>query len=135
MVKKIAIAAGGLVALLLLYILVWTGSPMEVAGVDDYRKYEGTIDWDAVTAEATPLLQEFIRIKTIRADEHKASLWLQARLKKEGIASRIYAHPDDPSRSNLVAEIIPDNPDPDGGMILSSHTDVVEVNEEKWERV
>lgn len=130
--KKLILGIGGLLLLILLYVLISTGDDLEVADAEDIRKYEGQVDWEAVNREATPLLQELIRMRTIRADEHRASVWLKQILEKEGIPVRIYRHPENPNRSNLVAELIPDNPDPDGGIVLSSHTDVVEVEPGKW---
>lgn len=134
MKKKTASITGIILGIFILHFILATGDQLEIADIEQVHKTDAKIDWQVVTDQATPLLQELIRIKTIRGDEHKASLWIQRVLKKEGIHSRIYRHPENPSRSNLVAELIPKKAGSNDGIILSSHTDVVEVEPGKWKQ-
>lgn len=139
LVKKILIIVGSLLLLLLVITALWTASPLEMADEGEITRLDPqkaqNINWPAVTDEATGYLQDLLRMKTIRGNEHQVSLYIKKILESEGIEVRIYQHPEDPTRSNLVAEIIPDNMDSsmkDEGIILTGHSDVVEVNEEKW---
>ncbi|MBU45368.1 MAG: peptidase [Spirochaetaceae bacterium] len=139
--KKSLLILSGVFLLVILITVLWTASPLAMADEGDYTRLDPakaqSIDWPAITDEATVYLQDLLRMRTIRGDEHQASLYIQKILEKEGIAVRIYQHPEDPRRSNLVAEIIPDDIAPeykDEGIILTGHSDVVEVNPERWKQ-
>ncbi len=139
--KKILVIGSAVFVLILIITALWTASPLEMAEEGKYTKLDPqkaqNINWPAVTDEATGYLQDLLRMKTIRGNEHQVSVYIKDILEKEGIPVRIYQHPEDPSRSNLVAELIPENQDPalkDEGIILTGHSDVVEVNEENWKQ-
>ncbi|MCB1170785.1 MAG: M20/M25/M40 family metallo-hydrolase, partial [Leptospiraceae bacterium] len=139
--KKVLLGAAGILLLIIVITIFWTAEPLEMAGPDEYTTLDpekaDQIDWNQITREATGYLQDLLRMRTIRGDEDQVSQYLKKILEKEGIAVRIYKHPQDPSRSSLVAEIIPENLDPelaDEGIILTGHSDVVEVNAENWKQ-
>ena len=137
--KKIWLGVGGLVAAIIIITAFWTASPLELADAADIHRLDkqtaDSIDYDALTKEATVYLQDLIRMRTVRGDEDQASQYIKKVLEKEGIEVRIYPYPGQPSRSNLVAEIVPDTiPEEykDQGIILTGHSDVVEAPPEEW---
>ena len=99
---------------------------------------QGDIDWAAVAAEATTLLQELVRRDTINppqpdskktnADETSLLKWVQEILKKDGIDSEIFESA--PGRGNLVARLKGETPGK--GLLLMAHVDVVNVDKSKW---
>jgi acetylornithine deacetylase/succinyl-diaminopimelate desuccinylase-like protein len=90
------------------------------------------IDWKAVTAEASELLRDYIRINTTNppGGEEAGALFLRDLLAKDGIASTLYDAGD--SRVSLAARL-----EGTGGsgkpIVLLSHIDVVPVEQEHWE--
>jgi acetylornithine deacetylase len=54
--------------------------------------------------------------------------WVEAFLRERGIASQRIARADG-EKANLLARI---GPDEDGGVVLSGHTDVVPVDDQRW---
>lgn len=140
-VKKTLLGGVALLLLIILISIFWTARPLEMAREGDYTRLDGqkagSLDWPGITEEATVYLQDLLRMRTIRDKEHLVSEYVRRVLEKEGIQVRVYRHPENPMRSNLVAEIVPENPDPelaDEGIILTGHSDVVEVNPEKWKQ-
>jgi acetylornithine deacetylase/succinyl-diaminopimelate desuccinylase-like protein len=87
------------------------------------------IDWDGVTAEATQLLSDYLRIDTSNppGNEALAVDFLGSLLDAEGIAFE--RAESAPRRSNLFARLGP----PTGGVCLLNHTDVVPVERQYWE--
>ncbi len=88
-----------------------------------------TIDWDAVTAEATTLLRAYIRIDTSNppGNEAKATAFLGDILAAEGVAFETAESA--PGRANLIATLGPDAE----RLCLLNHTDVVPVERQYWE--
>lgn len=83
------------------------------------------------TQRAVSLLQQLVRIDTTNppGNEEEAALFLEAILKKEGIASEIFR--SGPKRANILARI--EGKKKGGPVVLLSHTDVVAAKEEEWE--
>lgn len=89
-----------------------------------------TLDWEAVTAEATSLLAEYIAIDTSNppGNETEACSFLGAILRREGLEYEIYETA--PGRANLVCRLTGDGTA--GALVLLNHTDVVPVEREFW---
>ncbi len=90
-----------------------------------------TIDWDAVTEEATDLLSRYIAIDTSNPPgrEQAAADFLAGVLREDGIECQIYPLPD--GRANLSARL------PGDGrkrpFVLLNHMDVVPVEHAFWQ--
>ncbi|MDV6234844.1 M20/M25/M40 family metallo-hydrolase [Leptospira ellisii] len=91
-----------------------------------------TVDWNKRNEEAAKILQDLIRIKSVRSNELEVALYLQKLLRKEGIPSKIYASKKHPTRANLVAVLEPRRPYINKGIILGNHVDVVEADASEW---
>lgn len=89
------------------------------------------VDYAALSEEAARDLQAYIRIATVRGREREGAQFLKAILDKRGIASRLIAYPGKPDRVSLVAELKGRNSEK-GGLILTSHIDVVEADAREW---
>jgi len=126
--KKILLAVAGLFTALIIYILLDTGRGLESTPL---RLTGPEMPYQALREEATPILQELLRIQSIRGNERAAAEKLRAILEKEGIQVRLLHKDGHPDRANLVAELIPPNPGGEG-VILSSHLDVVEADASEW---
>lgn len=89
----------------------------------------GTIDWDGVTAEATALLREYIRIDTSNppGNEARAVEFLGHILAAERIPFETAVSA--PGRSNLYARF----GEARDSVCLLNHTDVVPVEREYWD--
>ncbi len=89
-----------------------------------------TTPWESIHPEALTHLQNLIRLNTVNppGNEQIAVDYLAALLKKEGIDYQIVTAA--PGRSNLVARI--SSGTSEGPLLLSSHLDVVPVEEKKW---
>ena len=89
------------------------------------------IDWEAVAAEATSLLSEFIAIDTSNppGNEDAACAFLRAVLQREGIESDLYE--TGPGRVSLYSRL--EGNGSGGPLILLNHTDVVPVEREFWD--
>lgn len=87
------------------------------------------IDWNQATAEASGLLQEYLRIDTSNppGNEALAVEWLAGILEREGIPFETAESA--PGRSNLIAHL----GDGTGGVCLLNHTDVVPVERSFWD--
>lgn len=87
-------------------------------------------NFDALAAEATTWLQEYLRIRTVNppGNETEGAKFLQAVLAREGITSEILE--SEPGRGNLVARL------PGTGarrpLVLLSHIDVVPADSARW---
>ena len=93
---------------------------------------EPALDWDALTAEATELLSDYIRVDTVNppGNETRACAWLGRILEREGVSYRLY-DPGASDRASLVATIEGDGSRGDA-LILLNHTDVVPFEREHW---
>jgi acetylornithine deacetylase/succinyl-diaminopimelate desuccinylase-like protein len=90
------------------------------------------IDWGEVSAEATELLCEYIRINTTNppGGEEAGALYLRGLLEKEGFKTDLYDAGD--SRVSIGSRL-----EGRGGgkpIVLLSHIDVVPVEEEHWKQ-
>ena len=87
-------------------------------------------DFDALAAEATMWLQEYLRIRTVNppGNETEGAKFLQSVLAREGIAAEIFESA--PGRGNLYARL------PGTGaarpMVLLHHIDVVPADSARW---
>ncbi len=90
------------------------------------------VPWDKRTEEATKILSELLRIPTVRGNEMQAVKYIQGILTKEGIPSRLVIDPKNPSRPNLIAELEPNAPTGEKGIILANHLDTVEFDAKEW---
>ena len=97
-----------------------------------------SIDWDAITDEATQLIADFIRIDTSNPPgrERAACEWLAAIFRREGIDDIAFYDASDGSehgaeRMNMTATLPGDGSK--APLILLSHTDVVPVEREYWD--
>ena len=91
------------------------------------------IDWSEVTAEATALLGDYLRINTTNppGGEEAGALFLRDLLARDGIASELHDAGD--SRVSISARLpgrAGSNAKP---IVLLSHIDVVPVEEEHWD--
>ncbi|MCB1167978.1 MAG: hypothetical protein KDK33_17615, partial [Leptospiraceae bacterium] len=79
--KKIWLGVGGLVAAIIIITAFWTASPLELADAADIHRLDkqtaDSIDYDALTKEATVYLQDLIRMRTVRGDEDQASQYIK----------------------------------------------------------
>ena len=93
---------------------------------------EPALDWDALTAEATELLSEYIRVDTVNppGNESRACAWLAGILDREGIPYRRF-DPGSGARDSLAATIAGDGSRGDA-LILLNHSDVVPFEREHW---
>jgi acetylornithine deacetylase/succinyl-diaminopimelate desuccinylase-like protein len=92
----------------------------------------GLVDWPALTAEASRLLCDYVKIDSAHPAGRtvETAAFIADVLASEGIESRVYPTPD-PGRVNLVARVAADNPD-DKPVLLSNHMDVVQAVESDW---
>src|SRR5689334_19032757 len=91
-------------------------------------------DFDALAAEATEILQRYIRIDTTNppGNEGMAADFLAGILKTEGIESRELAAV--PGRTNLIATLPAEAPGPKPFLFLN-HTDVVPAEAAHWQQL
>lgn len=90
-----------------------------------------SVDYAVIGEAAAADLQKYIRIATVRGKERDGALFLKAILDQRGIPSRLIAYPGKPERVSLVAELKGKN-SAKGGLILTSHIDVVEAVASEW---
>ncbi|MBE7438127.1 MAG: M20/M25/M40 family metallo-hydrolase [Spirochaetales bacterium] len=128
MLKKILLALAGFLLVLLVYIFLDTGRGLDPAGS---TQTAATLPYQALREEATPILQELLRIRSIRGNERAVAEKLRSIIEREGIPVRLLHKKGHPDRVNLVAELIPEQPGEEG-IILSSHLDVVEADASEW---
>lgn len=82
--------------------------------------------------EPSVILSDLIKIKSIRDHEDKVVHYLSKIFDREGIGYEILNHPDHSSKKILLATIGPQ--DKKDGVVLMSHSDVVEAHESWIER-
>ena len=124
--KKIFI----LIPLILIWVAFDTSTPLHL---DKWKgQIKADINWKNIQSEATEILQGYIKIKSIRGNELEAVNYLSAILNKEGIKTKIIPLPNNPKRAILLAEIQPSQPTKKPGVILASHSDVVEAQAAEW---
>jgi acetylornithine deacetylase/succinyl-diaminopimelate desuccinylase-like protein len=109
-----------------------SGDPIKIADPNSIPKLMINPDWSSKSSEIVKILQDYLKIPTVRGKENEASIFLQNILKNEGISSTLIPCPGNPERSNLIAELIPESPITKKGIILINHTDVVEANSSEW---
>ncbi|EPG47940.1 peptidase, M20/M25/M40 domain protein [Leptospira kirschneri serovar Cynopteri str. 3522 CT] len=88
-------------------------------------------DYGKIAEEASKDLQTYLKIQTIRGNEKQAVLFLKSLFDKRGIKTRIFEVPGKPERASIMAEI--KGTDPQGGLILTNHIDVVEADPNEWD--
>ncbi|MFP6609227.1 MAG: M20/M25/M40 family metallo-hydrolase [Deltaproteobacteria bacterium] len=93
-----------------------------------------SIDWAAVTEEATGILRDYIRIDTTNppGNEEAGALFLQGILERDGIPSRL--HDAGEGRVSISARLEGTGGDGLRPICLLSHIDVVPVEREHWTR-
>lgn len=95
-----------------------------------------TIDWDAVTEEATDLLCQFLRIDTTNppGNEEPAARFLADVLRRNGIEGiTFYDASDAESRGRLNLRAVLKGDGSARPLVLLNHTDVVPVEREGWQ--
>lgn len=92
-----------------------------------------SVDWDAVTNEATDLLCQFIAIDTSNPPgrEEAAARFLASVLEREGVGPAAYYDAGGEGRVSMSARLRGDGSR--GALILLNHTDVVPVEPQYWE--
>ena len=100
----------------------------------DTTSVEKAIDWDAVGAESTKILQEYIQVDTTNpvGNETRGAEFLGEILKNEGIPYEI--HESSPGRGNLIARLEAAGDPEQGALCMLSHIDVVTAEHDKWEQ-
>jgi acetylornithine deacetylase/succinyl-diaminopimelate desuccinylase-like protein len=88
------------------------------------------ISWEPIHKEAISHLQSLIRLNTVNppGNERIAIDYIADILKKEGIEFETFEKEE--GRTNLIARL--PGTSSDGALLLSSHVDVVPVEEDKW---
>lgn len=127
MIQKVLIGIFSILFLSVVYIILSTEKGVKIPALSDNSNLP---NFEQITKEAASDLQEYIRIKSVQNEEEAAN-FLKNKLEKEGIEVRLFPHPKDPTRVNLVAEI--KGKEQNGGVILSNHIDVVDVDENEWD--
>lgn len=90
------------------------------------------LSWDKREAEAVKILTDLIRIKSVRGNEKQVAEYIRSIFEKEGIRTKFISEPGFPDRVNLIAEIEPNIPSSEKGLILGNHLDVVEADPKEW---
>lgn len=117
-------------ALFLLYTIFVTEKGIQIS--TPITKFEEQ-DYGKLAEEASKDLQVYLKIKTIRGNEREAVLFLKSLFDKRGIKTKIFNVPGKPERANIMAEI--KGTDSQGGLILTNHIDVVEVDLNEWDQL
>src|SRR6476646_9685379 len=91
-----------------------------------------SIDWDAVTQEATDALSQYVRFDSSHPVGRtvETAAFLAERLAADGITSKVYESPE-PGKVNLVARLKADSP-VGKPLLLSHHMDVVQAVAADW---
>ncbi|EMS82821.1 M20/M25/M40 family metallo-hydrolase [Leptospira noguchii] len=126
--KKIVFGFLGTLILFLLYTIFITEKG--IRSIKPTAKFQER-DYGKIAEEASKDLQTYLRIQTIRGNEKQAVLFLKSLFDKRGIKTRIFEVPGKPERASIMAEI--KGTDPQGGLILTNHIDVVEADPNEWE--
>ncbi|MEI7012539.1 M20/M25/M40 family metallo-hydrolase [Leptospira licerasiae] len=90
------------------------------------------LPWDKREAEAVKILTDLIRIKSVRGNEKQVAEYIRSIFEKEGIKTKFIYEPGFQERVNLIAELEPDMPSSEKGLILGNHLDVVEADPKEW---
>ncbi|EJO69556.1 hypothetical protein LEP1GSC044_3192 [Leptospira kirschneri serovar Grippotyphosa str. RM52] len=125
--KKIVFGFLGVLVLFLLYTIFVTEKGIQ--SINPSIKFKR--DYGKIAEEASKDLQTYLKIQTIRGNEKQAVLFLKSLFDKRGIKTRIFEVPGKPERASIMAEI--KGTDPQGGLILTNHIDVVEADPNEWE--
>ncbi|EMY77251.1 peptidase dimerization domain protein [Leptospira weilii serovar Ranarum str. ICFT] len=126
--KKIAFGLLGVLVLFLLYTIFVTEKGIQsLTPVAKFQKR----DYRKLAEDASKDLQTYLRIKTVRGNEKQAVLFLKSLFDKRGIKTTIIDVPGKPERANIMAEM--KGTDSEGGLILTSHIDVVEADPNEWD--
>ncbi len=90
----------------------------------------GGIAWKDVKDEASEILAQYVRIKTVNppGDEEEAARFLASVLKKDGIDSNVYL--SGPKRASILARLKGVDP---RGLIFLSHIDTVGAEASTWD--
>jgi acetylornithine deacetylase/succinyl-diaminopimelate desuccinylase-like protein len=90
------------------------------------------LDWASVTAEATRIFKDLLRIDTTNppGNEIDAARYIAEILDREGIEYKIVER--EPTRANLVARLRGSGKG-GGPLLLNGHLDVVPADRERWE--
>lgn len=91
-----------------------------------------TLDWGAVSAEATALFKDLLRIDTTNppGNEILAARHIAQILEREGIEHQVLER--EPTRGNVVARLRGSGKG-GGPLLLNGHLDVVPADRERWE--
>ncbi|PJZ71080.1 peptidase M20 [Leptospira perolatii] len=126
--KNLGYTLLALVLLFLLYTIVFTES-----GIDPIRPSAEnySVDYNKLSEQAASDLQKYLRIKTVRGNEIQGALFLKSILEKRAVPVKIIEYPGMRDRVSLVAEL-KGKDQTKGGVILTNHIDVVEVDLSEW---
>jgi acetylornithine deacetylase/succinyl-diaminopimelate desuccinylase-like protein len=91
-----------------------------------------SIDWNEVSAQATSLLADYIRIDTTNppGGEEAGAIFLREALRREGISSELHDAGD--SRVSITARLPAATASGNKPLVLLSHIDVVPAEPEHW---
>jgi acetylornithine deacetylase/succinyl-diaminopimelate desuccinylase-like protein len=101
--------------------------------VDARRTQAQSVDWTAAGAEATRILQDYVRIDTSNppGDTRKAADFLAGLLERDGIP--VTRHEPAPGKSIVLARLKASAPVPAGkAILLLQHMDVVPADRTRW---
>lgn len=105
-------------------------APPSAKGPESAARYYDAVNWDAAGAEATRVLQEYLRVDTINppGNETRGAQFMHDILAKEGIPSEVLEYA--PGRGNIIARL--EGTGPEKPLCLLSHIDVVTAEDDKW---
>ncbi len=92
------------------------------------------LPWTAIHQEALSYFLQLLRIPTVNppGNEALAVHYLKEIIMREGFQD-VHEIQSAPGRSNLVVKLAANQPSSEGALLLSSHLDVVPVEESKWQ--
>jgi len=118
-----------------LFILVFIFISILLYPVKELPSLEKGLSSSNISYELTEddlrLFQDYLKLPTIRSDEHLASLFLKSLFESHGHNHGKIINLPEKNRSIFFIEFGPDNPKKEG-LIFMNHTDVVEFDEELW---
>ena len=127
-IKKISLALLACLGLFIIYTIIFTEPRIHPVTPGSTAP---EVDYAAISEAAAGDLQKYIQIATVRGREREGAAFLKAILDKRGIPTRLIAYPGKPDRVSLVAELQGKDAGK-GGLILTSHIDVVEADAREW---
>jgi acetylornithine deacetylase/succinyl-diaminopimelate desuccinylase-like protein len=127
-IKRIALALLTCLVLFIAYTVIFTEPRIHPITPGSTAP---AVDYAALSEAAAADLQSYIRIATVRGKEREGAQFLKTILDKRGIPARLIAYPGKPDRVSLVAEL-KGKDSTKGGLILTSHIDVVEADTHEW---